>query len=81
MRDDAKFYDWGRTFSKDAYMTFVCATRDAGKTYGLRKQFVRDFLKDGSRFVQLVRFKTGLSAVAGGFFDQLQEGPNVEFPD
>lgn len=77
----SKFYDWGNTLTKDAYMTFVCASRDAGKTYGLRKQFVKDYLKDGSRFVQLVRFKTDLAAIAGGYFDKLQESPNVEFPD
>lgn len=77
---ESKFYDWGDTFSKDAYMTMVCASRDAGKTYGLRRQFVRDFLKDGSRFVQLVRFKTDLAPVASGYFDKLQQGPDVEFP-
>ena len=70
---ESKFYDWGDTFSKDAYMTMVCASRDAGKTYGLRRQFARDFLKDGSRFVQLVRFKTDLAPVASGYFDKLQQ--------
>lgn len=75
-----KFYDWGDTLTKDAYMTFVCASRDVGKTYGLRKQCVRDFLKDGSRFVQLVRFKTDLAPVSNGYFDKLQQEPNVEFP-
>lgn len=81
LTDSSLFYDWANTFTKDAYMTFVCASRDAGKTYGLRKQLVRDYLKDSSRFVQLVRFKTDLAPVAGGYFDKLQESPNVEFPD
>lgn len=81
MTDRSLFYDWANTFTKDAYMTFVCASRDAGKTYGLRKQLVRDYLKDGSRFVQLVRFKTDLAPVSCGYFDKLQESPNVEFPE
>lgn len=76
-----KFYNWGLTFSKDAWLTLVCAMRDAGKTYGLRAQFVRDYLKDGSRFAQLTRYKTEIPGVSGGYFDKLQASPKVEFPD
>lgn len=78
---ETKFYDWGDTLTKDAYLTFVCAARDTGKTYGIRKQCVKDWIKDGSRFVQLVRFKTDLAAISNGYFDKLQQSPNVEFPE
>ena len=52
------YYDWGTTLSYDADVTQVVTLRGKGKTYGLRKQFVKDFLKDESRFVEVCRFKT-----------------------
>lgn len=61
------YYDWADTFSKDAPLTMVVAVRDVGKTYGLRKQLIRDFLKDGARFVQLVRYKTELPIMTGEY--------------
>lgn len=71
-KEKSPYYDWGETFSYDAKLTFVCAVRDAGKTYGLRLQFVRDYLKDGSRFVQLVRNKSHLAPVSDGYFSKIQ---------
>ena len=57
----------------------VVGARGIGKTYGLRLQFVRDFLKDGSRFVELVRHKNELSDFSATYFNRIEE--NEEFPD
>lgn len=56
----------------------VIGPRGVGKTFGLRKQCIKDFLKDGSRFVEVVRFKTELSGVADGYFNRLQDLPDFE---
>ena len=75
----AEYYDWPKTFSYDADVTMVVGARGVGKTYGLRTQFIRDFLKDGSRFVELTRYKNELFGVANGYFDRV--GKQAEFKD
>ena len=74
----ADFYDWHKTLSYDADVTMVIGPRGVGKTFGLRKQCIKDFLKDGSRFVEVVRFKTELSGVADGYFNRIQDLPDFE---
>lgn len=74
----AQFYDWHKTLSYDADVTMVIGPRGVGKTFGLRKQCIKDFLKDGSRFVEVVRFKAELSGVADGYFNRLQDLPDFE---
>lgn len=74
----ADYYDWHKTLSYDADVTMVIGPRGLGKTFGLRKQCIKDFLKDGSRFVEVVRFKAELSGVADGYFNRLQDLPDFE---
>ena len=74
----ADFYDWHKTLSYDADVTMVIGARGVGKTFGLRRQCIRDFLKDESRFVEVVRFKTELSGVADGYFNRLQDLPEFD---
>lgn len=74
-----KYYDWNQTLSYDADVTMVVGARGIGKTYGLRLQFIRDFLKDGSRFVELCRHQKQLPDFAGSYFVRIIE--NDEFPD
>ena len=69
----AKYYDWERTFSYDADVTMVIGARGVGKTFGLRRQFLRDYIKNGFRFVELVRFKNELSGVSTGYFDRVSK--------
>lgn len=75
---EPKYYDWNKTFSFDAPITFVISHRGIGKTYGMRKQFVLDYLKKGRKFVHLVRYKARLGMVEADYF--LKVGKN-EFPD
>ncbi len=79
MKECNEFYDWGLTFSYNADVTIVVTLRGKGKTYGLRKQFVKDYLKDESRFVEVCRFKDEISDVMDGYFDKLIE--KEEFKD
>lgn len=75
------YYNWQKTFSYDAPLSIVVAARGRGKTYGLRLQMVKDYLKDGSRFAVVVRYKAQIKGSGGvqyGFFDKLKL--NNEFP-
>ena len=72
------YYDWNKTLSYDADVTMVVGSRGIGKTYGLRLQFIRDFLKDGSRFCELVRHKNELADFSSTYFNRIIE--NDEFP-
>lgn len=73
------YYDWNSTLSYDADVTMVVGARGIGKTYGLRKQFVKDFLKDGSRFVELTRHQKQLPDFTNSYFSRMIE--NNEFPN
>lgn len=76
----ADYYDWTQTLSYDADVTMVIGARGLGKTYGLRKRFIMDWLKDGSRFVEVCRFKNELSGVSDGYFNRVgDEFPELDF--
>ena len=74
-----KYYDWNKTLSYDADVTMVVGSRGIGKTYGLRLQFIRDYIKDGSRFVELTRHQKQLPDFTSSYFVRILE--NNEFPE
>lgn len=73
-----KYYDWNKTLSYDAPMTVVVSERGLGKTYGLRKQCVKDFIKTGEPWIELCRFINQIPDVQEGYFDKFEE--MGEFP-
>lgn len=74
----SKFYDWAKTLSYDADVTMVVGARGIGKTFGLRKQCVKDFLRDGSRFCEITRYKNEISGVSDGYFNRLEKLPDFD---
>ena len=64
-----KFYNWQNTFTYDADITMVIGMRDVGKTFGLREQFLRDYLAREQRFVAVSRNKNRIPKLAAGYFD------------
>ena len=72
-KSNSKYYDWQKTLSYDADITMVIGPRGCGKTFGLRKQCIEDFIKRGSRFVEVTRYKSELSGVSDGYFNRLQD--------
>ena len=66
-----KYYDWNETLSRDADVTMVIGARGLGKTFGIRAQCIRDYIKNGFRFVEVVRFKNELSGVSDGYFNRV----------
>lgn len=65
------FYDWSKTFSYTARLNMVITSRGRGKTYGLRKQFVKDWIAGKWRFVEIVRYEVEVADVCDGYFDKL----------
>lgn len=72
-----QYYNWDKTLSYNADVSLVIAARGRGKTYGLRKLCVKDFIRNGFRFVEICRYKSELRPVMDGYFDKISE----EFPD
>ena len=71
------YYPWESTLTRSADIVMVIGARGYGKTYGLRKQFIRDAMK-GFRFVEIVRHKTQLKgddAIQHGYFEKLEQDP------
>lgn len=69
-----RYYPWASTLTRgNADIVMVIGARGYGKTYGIRKQFVKDALK-GYRFVEIVRHKAQLKgddSIQQGYFDKL----------
>ena len=76
----SEFYDWTRTLTyANADVVMVVGARGYGKTYGLRKQFIKDYIKGGFRFVEVVRHKAELkgdSSIQLHYFDRLADDPD-----
>lgn len=76
----SQYFDWGPVFSRQAPITMVIGARGLGKTYGLRKACIEDFLKKGLRFVEVSRFKSEQKQLSKGYFARVsQEFPGCEF--
>ena len=77
------YYDWARTFSYNADVTMVITKRDRGKTMGIRIAALRDAIRHGYRFVEIVRHSNSeLPEVMAGYFDKLamlDEFSHLEF--
>ncbi len=71
------YYDWNKTLSYDADVTMVVGARGIGKTYGLRLQFIRDYINNGLRFMDLTRYKSQLPDFTNTYFQRIDE--NGEF--
>lgn len=73
----ADYYDWNKTLAYDADITMIVGPRGVGKTYGIRLQVIRDFIKKHYKFVEVVRFKAELTGVETGYFNRITS--NEEF--
>lgn len=75
-----KYYSWQKTLSYDAPVTMVITARGYGKTYGLRKQCVSDWIKNKWRFVEITRHAQELAPLTENYYDRLQrEYPGYVF--
>lgn len=57
-------------------MNFIVGNRGGGKTYGFKLWAIRDYLKTGSQFIYLRRYRTELHDVAR-FWDDVRDDPTL----
>lgn len=71
-----RYYDWQATFSRQTgsqgEFCIVIGAKDIGKTFGLRKQCISDYIRHGWHFCEVCRTKDEVKAVRHGYFDKLQ---------
>lgn len=72
-----RYYDWQATFSRQTgsqgEFCIVVGAKGIGKTFGLRKQCINDYLKHGWHFCEVCRTKDEMKVVRQGYFDKLQD--------
>ena len=71
-----KYYDWDATLSRqtdtNGEICIVIGAKGIGKTFGLRKHCVSDYIKRKRRFCEICRTKEELKSVVQNYFDKLQ---------
>lgn len=79
MIDKKIFYSYEKLKSYNALLNFIVAERGVGKTFGAQVEVINDFLKNGTQFIYLRRYKTELASAINTFYDHLKD--NGMFPD
>jgi hypothetical protein len=71
-----RYYDWQATFSRQTgsqgEFCLVVGAKGIGKTFGLRKQCISDYIRHGWHFCEVCRTKDEMKVVRQGYFDKLQ---------
>lgn len=77
------WYTPGHTLTHNAIVNMVIGPRGAGKTYGLKLQACKNFIKKGEQFIYLRRYKSELQLVKENLFADINENEDfdVEFKD
>lgn len=77
--DSSIYYDYSRVLSYNALLNFLLGERGVGKTYGITKFVVNQFLKKNEEFAYIRRYKKELSEAIPNFFSSINN--NNEFPN
>lgn len=74
------YYDWELIFSKDRHINVITGARGIGKTFGLRLQTIKDFIKNGYLCIEVVRYKDEIKDVSKNYHVKLAKFyPDYEF--
>lgn len=75
------YYDRLKTLilPRNADVNMIIGARGLGKTYGVRKYMIEDYLKNGYCFVEVTRFREENNDVAANYFSRIVQD-NI-FPD
>jgi hypothetical protein len=74
-----KWYDPNKTLTHNALFNYIVGNRSCGKSYGLKKRVIKNFLEKGWQFVYLRRYKDELDKSKDSYFDDIIK--NNEFPN
>ena len=73
------FLDYTKILSYNIPFIMIIGGRGIGKSYGAKKQVIKDFLKNGDEFIYLRRYKKELQETAKTFFNDINK--NEEFKE
>ncbi len=78
------YYDRLKTLilPRNADINMIIGARGLGKTYGVRKYMIEDYLKNGYCFVEVTRFRAENNDVAANYFSRIVQDdifPDYEF--
>lgn len=78
------YYDRLKTviLPRNADVNMIIGARGLGKTYGMRKYMIEDYLKNGCCFVEVTRFREENNDVAADYFSRIVKDdvfPDYEF--
>ena len=65
------YYDISKCLSYGAFLNLLIGSRGVGKTYGLTKFVIKEFLKKGYEFMYVRRYKTEMQKSAPKFFSAM----------
>lgn len=72
------WYDPNKTLTHNALFNLIIGNRSSGKSYGLKKRVIKNFLEKGQQFIYLRRYKDELDKSKESYFDDVII--NNEFP-
>lgn len=73
------YYNFNRLYSYNATYNFCVGGRGLGKTYGAKKQVIKNYIRRGEMFIYLRRYKTELVSRQTFFADIAHEFPKHDF--
>jgi hypothetical protein len=73
------WYDYNNILSRNAMLNFILTNRGLGKTYGFKKKAINNFLKNGTQFIYVRRYKTEFKKILTFFEDIKNAYPEHEF--
>ena len=79
MTTPSKYWDIERTLTYNALFYVIVGNRSAGKSYGCKKQAIKNFIRRGEQFVYVRRYNDDLKDSLASFFKDIVI--NNEFPD
>lgn len=65
------WYDVGKTLTYNCLFNMVIGNRGSGKSYGLKKRAIKQFLDKGYQFVYLRRYQEEIDETAEQYFDDI----------
>lgn len=76
----SKYYDVDKIVTHNSVYNFIITNRGSGKTYGFKKFLIKKFLKNGTQWIYVRRWKTETKKTSKKYFDKIKrEFPDVEF--
>ena len=73
------YYNYNNILSRNSMINFILTNRGGGKTYGFKEKAIKNYLKNGSEFIYVRRYKTEFKKIITFFKDIQDKFPEHEF--